>query len=60
VADKKYSAKKSLLMYSSSNFLCGVSHSAKSSPSVFQALPSAFDTRQKADSGSVSLFCSSL
>lgn len=35
-SDKKYSAKKSLSMYSSSSFFCRVSHSAKPSPSVFQ------------------------
>jgi hypothetical protein len=32
VPDKKYSAKKSLPMYSSSSSLCRVSHSAKTSP----------------------------
>jgi hypothetical protein len=40
VPDKKYSAKKPLPMYSSPRLLCRVSHSAKTSSSVFQALPS--------------------
>jgi hypothetical protein len=39
-SDKKYSAKKSLPMYSSLSSLCRVSHSAKPSPS-------ALDTRQR-------------
>jgi hypothetical protein len=48
IPDKKYSVKKLLPMYSLSSTLCRVSHSAKPSPSVFQALPSASDTRQRA------------
>jgi hypothetical protein len=41
VPDNKYSAKKSLPIYSLTSSLCRVSHSAKPSPSVFYALPSA-------------------
>jgi hypothetical protein len=44
VPDKKYSAKKPLPIYSLSSFLCRVLHSAKHSPSVFQALQSVLDT----------------
>jgi hypothetical protein len=36
VPDKKYSAKKPLPMYSSSNSLCQVLHSSKTSPNVIQ------------------------
>jgi hypothetical protein len=45
VLDKKYSTKKPLSMYCSSSPLCRVGHSAKS---VFQGLPSASGTRQRA------------
>jgi hypothetical protein len=47
VPDKKYSVKKTLLMYNSLSFPYRVSHSAKTLPGVFQALPSASDTRQR-------------
>jgi hypothetical protein len=40
VSVKKYSINKLLPVYNSPSFLCRVSHSAKPSPSVFQALPS--------------------
>jgi hypothetical protein len=40
VPDKKYSAKRPLLMYSSPSVLYRVLHSAKPLPSVFRALPS--------------------
>jgi hypothetical protein len=46
VPEKKYSAKKPLPMYCSLSPLCRVRHSTKTLPSVFQALPSASDTRQ--------------
>jgi hypothetical protein len=45
--DKKYSAKNPLTMYSSPSLLCRVSHSTKLLLSVFQALSSASDTRQR-------------
>jgi hypothetical protein len=47
VADKKYSTKKPLSMYSSPSCLCRVSHSAKHSRSVFQPSSSASHTRQR-------------
>jgi hypothetical protein len=46
VPDKKYSANKPLPMYSSSSFLCRVSHSIKPLPNVFKALPIVLDTWQ--------------
>jgi hypothetical protein len=49
--DKMYSAKKLLPMYSLPNLLCRLSHSIKPSPSVFQALSSVSDTRQRVVSG---------
>jgi hypothetical protein len=48
VPEKKYSAKKALLMHCLPSLLCRVSHSAKPLPSVFKALPSASGTRQSA------------
>jgi hypothetical protein len=48
VPEKKYSTKKTLPMHCLPSLLCRVSHSAKTLPSVFKALPSASGTRQSA------------
>jgi hypothetical protein len=45
LGNKRYSTNKPLPMYCSPSSLCRVPHSAKSLPSVFQAVPSASDTR---------------
>jgi hypothetical protein len=44
VPDKKYSAKKPLPIYCSLSSICRVSHSAKTSSSVFQALDKSHDS----------------